>query len=84
MAQIVVVNLTDIGSDAIIVTAHGPDVVHLPGASADLIPMSLKRAYTRFANARSALVFDRDISAEEDDVDGPARATESRIRFRQE
>jgi hypothetical protein len=65
---IVVVNLTDIGSDAIIVTANGPDVVQLPGTSADLTPMSLKRAYTRFANARSALVFDRDISAEEDDV----------------
>ncbi|KIW19100.1 hypothetical protein PV08_03392 [Exophiala spinifera] len=65
---IIIVNLTDLGTDAIIVTPDGADVVQLAGPNAGVVPKSVNQAYTQFANERSVLIFDRDISGEDDDV----------------
>ncbi|KAH9212722.1 CHAT domain-containing protein [Leptodontidium sp. 2 PMI_412] len=67
---IVVVNLTDIGSDAIIVTPNGADAIPLPKARAVQAPSLVQRAYTRFGTARMMLASERDIYAEEDSDDG--------------
>jgi hypothetical protein len=67
---IVVVNLTDIGSDAVIVTPNGADAIPLPKARAVQAPSLVQRAYTRFGTARTALASERDIYAEEDGDDG--------------
>ncbi|KAH7159602.1 CHAT domain-containing protein [Dactylonectria estremocensis] len=67
---IVVVNLTDMGSDAVIVTSHGADPVQLPKARTIPAASFLKRAYTRFGAARLALAPERDvIYTEADDGD---------------
>ena len=63
---IVVVNLTDIGSDAVIVTPNGADAIPLPKARAVQAPSLVQRAYTRFGTARTALASERDIYADED------------------
>jgi len=58
---IVMVNLTDISSDAVIVTPNGADAIQLPKARTALAPSFLKPVCTRLGAARMAWASKRDV-----------------------